>query len=57
MLGWLWRNIIGDFHAHRWVIIAQVSYTEMWDKDEPIMRGTKRILQCSVCGNIKRVIT
>lgn len=48
-------ELLWSGHLHKWIIIKESRYD--WSNDlGECGSGTKYILQCTVCGNIKRKI-
>lgn len=51
MIAWLWNLFVGDLCIHRWKDIERVDIVN--EQHAIIPTGTKWILQCQKCGNIK----
>ena len=51
-LRWLFT---GDGHAHKWKQIEKVNV--YGDAKDSMPMGSKYILQCEICGDIKKVST
>lgn len=51
VITWLWDVLIGQLCWHRWAVIHKVN---LYDGERSSLpHGSKYVLQCSKCGNIK----
>jgi len=50
MIGLIWRLIVGMFHQHAWSIIDTRTLGRIGSEET----GTRYVLQCTKCGDVKK---